>query len=103
MFSCVSRVMDMEKLERILQELTGEEDVRPFLRTVAHWTKRIKSNGNKFVTADLKEGESLKKLSELRIIKIDIRPKDLADEVTATLTEEGEELSKDFFKKGFYL
>ncbi|MBI4170377.1 MAG: hypothetical protein HY514_01690 [Candidatus Aenigmarchaeota archaeon] len=95
--------MDVEKLEKILQEITGEDDVKPFIKTIAHWAKRIKASNNKFVTDNHKEAESLKKLSELRIIKIDIKPKDIFEEVTAILTEEGEELSKDFFMKGFYL
>ena len=50
--------MDVEKLEKILQDLTGQEDVKP---------------------------------------------KELFEEVVASLTEDGKELSEDFFKKGFYL
>jgi len=95
--------MDVEKLEKILKELTGEEDVKPFMKTVAHWTKRIKSSDNKFVTDNYREGEALKKLSELRIVKLDIKPKDIFEEITASLTEDGKELSEDFFMKGFYL
>lgn len=95
--------MDVEKLEKMLQELTGEKDVRPFMRTVAHWTKRIKASNNRFVTDNIREGSSLKKLGELGIIALEIRPKDLAEEITATLTDDGRELSDDFFRKGFYL
>ena len=73
--------MDVEKLEKILKELTGEEDVKPFMKTVAHWTKRIKSSDNKFVTDNYREGEAMKKLSELRIVKLDIKPKDIFEEI----------------------
>ncbi len=95
--------MNVEKLEKMLKELTGEKDVKPFMKTVAHWTKRIKSSDNRFVTDNHRESEALKKLSELRIVKLDIKPKDIFEEVTASLTDDGKELSEDFFMKGFYL
>ena len=95
--------MDVEKLEKLLRELTGQKDVGPFMKTVAHWTKKIKASNNRFVTDNHREAESLKKISELKIIEITIKPKELYEEVTASLTKEGEELSTDFFMKGFYL
>ena len=95
--------MDVEKLEKILQEATGEEDVKPLLKTVAHWTKRIKAGSKRFTTENMRDAGSLKKISSLGIIRLEISNNGFDEEVTASLTAEGEELSADFFKKGFYL
>ncbi len=95
--------MDAEKLEKLLQETTGEEDVKPLLKTIAHWTKRIKASDNKFTTENMRDAVSLKKISGLGIIELEIKNNGFDEEVTASLTPDGEELSADFFKKGFYL
>src|SRR5262245_59193228 len=96
--------MDAEKLEVVLKELTGQDHVKPYLKTLAHWTKRIKASENgKCITAIDRQSDSLRKLSELLIVELAVRQKGTDSEVCATLTKDGEELSADFFKKGFYL
>lgn len=90
--------MNVDDLEQMLRELTGEHDVRPWMKIIAHWTKKIKKEGT-YVTTDEEEIKSLRKIKDLGIFFV----KEEDGELKASLTDEGNELSKDFFMKGYYL
>lgn len=90
--------MDVDKLEEMLKELIGEQDVKPWIKIIAHWTKKIKKDET-YTTKDEGEIKTLKKLQDMRIFDVSFSD----GEARASLTKEGDELSKDFFKKGYYL
>lgn len=90
--------MDVDKLEKILQEMTGEKNVKKYLRVIAHWTKTISKQGE-MMTADPKDMLTLSKLQDMGIF--DVKFED--GTAVVKLTEEGKNLSKDFFMKAYYV
>jgi len=90
--------MKIDKLKKLLMELTGHTDVAATVKSISHWTKRIKAEG-KYTTRIHSEMETLERLGTLGIIKLELKGN---GEAEAVLTKEGEELTKDFFMNGFY-
>ncbi len=96
--SAVLILMDVDKLEKMLQAMTGQKDVKKYMRTIAHWTNMVKQK-ERLETADPKDMLTLSNLRELGIFSIETD----SGSMTVTLTEEGKELSKDFFMKAYYV
>ena len=90
--------MDVDRLEKVLQEITGEKNVKKYMRVISHWTKAVSKSGE-ITTADPKDMLTLSKLQDIGIFEIKFE----SGIATVKLTEDGKKLSRDFFMKAYYV
>lgn len=90
--------MDVDSLERILQEMTGEKNVKPMMRKIAHWTKSVKNQGT-YIAVDPRDVSAIEKLRPLGIFSVTAA----GGVVRVSLSEKGSQLSDDFYRKAYYV
>jgi len=91
--------MEVEELDKLVTEKMKSGDSKAFLRSIAHWLKKIKNEGGEYSTGDEKEVRTLKSIESLGLLETS----EIRNITVAFLTPKAEELMKDFFRKGYYM
>ena len=91
--------MNLEDLDKLLIEKMKTGDSKDYLRSIAHWLKKIKQEGGEYSTDNEKEVLTLKNIESLGLLETT----KIRNMTLAFLTPTAEELMKDFFRKGYYM
>ncbi len=91
--------MEVEELDKIVMEKMKSGDSKAYLRSIAHWLKKIKNDDGEYSTEDEKEIRTLKSIESLGLLETT----EIRNITVAFLTPKAEELMKDFFRKGYYM
>lgn len=91
--------MDVDALDKIVLEKIKSGDSKDYIRTIAHWLKKIKQEGGEYSTIDEKETRTLENIASLGLLHME----QIREVKIAFLTPEAEILMKDFFRKGYYM
>ncbi|MBI2173109.1 MAG: hypothetical protein HYT73_02765 [Candidatus Aenigmarchaeota archaeon] len=91
--------MDIDALDRMLVQKMKSGDSKTYIRSIAHWLKKIKQEGGEYSTVDEKETRTLENIASLGLLHIE----EIRNVKIAFLTPEAESLMKDFFRKGYYM
>lgn len=90
--------MDVDALEKAMEAFAEKKQIKPAMRKVAHWVKKIKKEG-RYETGIPQEMRAIKTIEQLGILNVE----DRGLFVVAELNDKGKELDKDFFLKGYYI
>lgn len=91
--------MDVDALDKMLEEKMKTGDSKTYIRSIAHWLKKIKQEGGEYSTYDEKEIRALKSVESLGLV----HTQEIRNITIAFLTPAAEDLMKDFFRKGYYM
>ena len=91
--------MDLDSLETMLVNMGIQRiKAKPYIRSIAHWVHMVR-NSEPYATGNPQDIASLKKISELGLIRLEWQ----GSEAIATLTENGRNMDKAFFQAGYYI
>ncbi|MDI6722549.1 MAG: hypothetical protein QMD97_03255, partial [Candidatus Aenigmarchaeota archaeon] len=82
--------MDVDALEKIVLEKMQSGDSKDYLRSIAHWLKKIKNEDGEYSTQDEKEIQTLKNIESLGLIEL----AEIRNMTIAFLTPAAQELMK---------
>ncbi len=88
--------MKVRDLKNRLELVSDEHKVNRQLGVISHWVSRLKSKG--FSTSDPRDVIALAGLERLGIVKLTMEN----EKAVPQLTEDGENLYKDFMARGYY-
>lgn len=91
--------MDVDALDKIVLGKIKSGDSKDYIRSIAHWLKKVKQEGGEYSTTDEKEMRTLENMASLGLLEI----AEIKNVKIAFLTPAAEELMKDFFRKGYYM
>lgn len=89
--------MKLRELKNFLELQVEESQVTRLLSSYSHWINAI-FQAKEFATSDQKDIETLKKLSELKVIDV----KEEKGQLIASLNKSGRQLYQEFYGHGYY-